>query len=246
MNDRPRLIDTIRYFVNSTLSLDVVKVSGQHTLRTHLMRIIRDYQIDAVIDVGANEGGFAKALRSIGFHGLIYSFEPVNEAFAKLAAAASSDPQWSAFNMALGCPNGKGVINVSQFTQYSSMLDANEYGASWENMAVSRTQEVEVRTLDDCFESGLMTLDKRYLLKMDTQGFDTKVFEGASNSLEHIWCMLSELSLIPIYNHMPHYLESLAIYERSGFLVSGMFPITRKANLALNEVDCLMINSQKS
>ena len=53
--------------------------------------------------------------------------------------------------------------------------------------------------------------------------------------------MLSELSLIPLYEGMPSYLESLACYNGAGFLASGFYPITRQPNLALNEVDCMLV-----
>ena len=56
--------------------------------------------------------------------------------------------------------------------------------------------------------------------------------------------MLSELSLIPIYSGMPHYLEALSVYESKGFSVSGFYPITRNRALALNEVDCMLVNTR--
>ncbi len=80
---------------------------------------------------------------------------------------------------------------------------------------------------------------------MDTQGFDLEVFRGAQTVLPNVSCMLSELSLIPIYEGMPSYTESLAEYEKSGFGVSGFYPITRNKNLTLNEVDCVLVNTSK-
>ena len=244
MINRQDLINVVRYQTNRLLDIDIVRASGQHTLRTHMQRVISDYAVDAIIDVGASEGGFGAYIRSLGFSGSIYSFEPVAEAFGKLSLAATDDPQWKVFNFALGAEEAESVINVSKFSQLSSLLNANDYGNSWEIMKVESRQKTRVQTLDNCFEERLIPRQKRILLKMDTQGFDLQVFRGANKSLENVCCMLSELSLIPIYSGMPHYLEALSVYESKGFSVSGFYPITRNPALALNEVDCMLVNTR--
>ncbi len=242
MLDRQKMIDFVRYQANRRLDLDIVRASGQHTLRTHMLHVIKHYDIDAIIDVGANEGGFGSLMRELGFRGEIHSFEPVAEAFAVLSGLAARDDKWNAHGFALGSSRGETTINVSKFSQFSSILNANDYGNSFENMMVGHRQRTEVRTLDECFEESLIARDRRIFLKMDTQGYDLEVFKGAVKSLALFQCMLSELSLIPIYDGMPTYLESLALYQQHGFAVSGFYPITRKPNLALNEVDCMLLN----
>lgn len=235
------LLDMARRHVNRFLDLDVVRVSGQHTLRTHMVAILRKYEIDAIIDVGANEGGFGAGIRAEGFQGDIFSFEPVAEVFKVLASRASNDQKWHVFDFALGSEPGVAEINVSKFSQYSSMLSANEYGNSWADMEVDSRQLIVVKTLDQCFRDGSVHKNKRYLLKMDTQGFDLEVFKGANASLPDIRCILSELSLIAIYDGMPSYLEALAAYNLEGYSASGFYPITKHPSLALNEVDCMLV-----
>src|SRR5690606_19911809 len=86
-------------------------------------------------------------------------------------------------------------------------------------------------------------LSKRsILLKMDTQGYDLEVFKGATESLRYAKCILSELSVLPIYAGAPHYLDALAHYEESGFAITGLYPISRNSDLSVIEFDCIMIN----
>lgn len=230
-----------RHFLNKLTGMDLVRVAGQHTFRSHLMMLIERYKLDSVIDVGANEGGFGRLLRSIGFRGLIHSFEPVSYAFPQLQAAASSDPNWHVHRLALGAENKTAQINVSKYTQMSSFLPASSYGASnWPDLAVESVENVEIRTLENCFAKGLITRGGRVLLKMDTQGFDLEVFKGALPVRSEICCVLSELSLLPVYEGMPDFAESVATYRGSGFVVTGFYPITRNRTLALNEVDCFL------
>jgi len=237
-------VDAGRRQFNRRFNLDIVRVSGQYTLGAHMATVLKKYGVDAIIDVGANEGGFGVLMRSMGFRGPIFSFEPVASAFSVLAERAAKDGAWHVFDFALGAQAGKAQINVSRFSQFSSILSATSYGNTWENMKVEYKQDIVIRTLDECCRDGLLGDSGRYFLKMDTQGFDIEVFNGAMHFLPKVCCMLSELSLIPVYEGMPNYMEALARYNSEGFLVSGLYPITRNENLALNEVDCMLVRPQ--
>jgi FkbM family methyltransferase len=234
-------IGRMRTLVNKAIGLDVVRVTGQHTLRTHLMAIIAAYRIDSIIDVGANEGGFGKFLRNIGFKGVIHSFEPVLAPFKVLEATSRPDTLWHAYRCALGAENGTATINVSRFNQMSSFLPASSYGTeTWSTLEVESTEEVDVRTLASFYQEGVIQTTGRTLLKMDTQGFDLEVFRGAMPIRDELCCLLSELSLLPLYEGMPDFSESLDTFRRAGFAVTGFFPISRNPHLAMIEVDCIL------
>src|SRR3546814_18693050 len=67
---------------------------------------------------------FARDARASGFHGDIYSFEPLAVAHAICSAAARSDPRWTVLPaMALGAETGTATINVSENLASSSLLD---------------------------------------------------------------------------------------------------------------------------
>ena len=72
--------------------------------------------IDLVLDVGANEGQFAMALRGAGYAGEIVSFEPISLVFAKLAENVARDPHWTARRQALGDRVGRAQIEVTART----------------------------------------------------------------------------------------------------------------------------------
>jgi len=241
-----KYVDSLRFFINRKLRYDVVHFAGQHTLRSHLVKLFNEYRINTIFDVGANEGQFAISVRTLGFHGKIYSFEPVEAAYEKLKKASAPDDNWFAFNFALGAQSGEALINVSGFSSFSSILEVNEYARErWTDSEVTHQQKIAIRTLDECAAEGLIDCQDRLFLKMDTQGYDLEVFRGAQSVLSNVHCMLSELSLIPIYEDMPSYSDALAEFENHGFSVSGFYPITRNENLTLNEVDCVLVNASK-
>jgi FkbM family methyltransferase len=205
--------------------------------RAQLMTLMERNLIDLVIDVGANEGQFGRTLRSF-YSGKILSFEPVSEAFAKLADISGADPAWYIYQFALGSHNRTQTINVCNRTDLSSFLKPNQFCISrFGTNATNYIQEqIEVRRLDSALPSDV--LGKNLFLKMDTQGYDLEVFKGAGDLLKHVRLLQSEVSVISIYGNMPNWLTSIASYENAGFQVVGMFPVCREAGRVV-EFDCL-------
>lgn len=214
-----------------------------YNLEAHLRRIIEFYRIDTVVDVGANEGQFGTKIRNSGFSGEIYSFEPVRQVFENLQKITASDKLWKAYNVAIGAQHGEVEVNVSQGTDFSSILDVNEFGASkFKRIKVTRKEKVELHRLDEYLSKLVDIKSRRILLKTDTQGYDTQVIEGSSAILKNVCALVSELSLIPIYHGMSNHLEMLSIYKNAGFSISGIYPVSRNKNdLSLIEVDCVMV-----
>jgi hypothetical protein len=73
------------------------------------------------------------------------------------------------------------------------------------------------------------------------------MFLGGANIIRNVRCILSEISLIPIYDFMPAYKDVLTEYESKNFTVSGIYPVSRnKENMAIIEMDCVLINRSYS
>jgi FkbM family methyltransferase len=215
-----------------------------YSQRIQMERLIRSLGVDLVIDVGANRGQFAASIRRF-YDGPILSFEPVSTAFDTLSRASATDPDWHVRKVALGDRTAEMTIHVSERTEFSSMLSANEYLAARFGSGSEPTREevVPVRRLDDVLADLEDTVrGRRVFLKLDTQGFDLNVFRGLGSRVDDVVALLSEVSLIPIYDGMPHWTESVAEYEASGFGVVGLYPITKDHGRVI-EYDCLLQRS---
>jgi FkbM family methyltransferase len=213
--------------------------------RNRLQFIFDKCKIDLVLDVGANEGQFARALRPM-YKGDIHSFEPVSSVFNSLAASASSDPKWRVHKFALGSNDSSQTINVSNLAAFSSLLKTTEYGVRQfgEQVTVTKEEVVPVRRLDGLLHEIVPdSHEKHIFLKLDTQGYDLEVFKGLGDSLEHVYALQSEVSLLQIYEGMPTWLQSISVYEKAGFQVSGMFPVVQYEGKII-EFDCLMIKGE--
>ena len=204
-----------------------------------LRELLQRLEVDCVLDVGANRGQFAHELRRIGYAGRIVSFEPIASEFEVLRSSFAADPLWHGHAIALGAADDVMRITVPRLTVLSSLLDAqvSEPGA--------RIERVEVRRLDAMWPAlQVGGACRRVFLKMDTQGFDLEVFKGAAGCLPQVCGLQSELSIQPLYKHMPHYLEALAAYEAAGFELHNLAVVSRTAEHGLVELNCLMRRGQ--
>ena len=82
--------------------VEVLRFNPTNSLDAARPIVVRDQAIDLVLDVGANQGQWARELRAEGYIGTLVSFEPFAEAFDRLDEAAAGDAAWDARRMALG------------------------------------------------------------------------------------------------------------------------------------------------
>jgi FkbM family methyltransferase len=215
-------------------------------LYSHLRDVLKRLDVDCVWDVGANTGQFGRMLRSYAkYDGWIVSFEPVSRAFSELTELAQRDGRWRVFKVALGSRDEERVIKVADNTVLSSFLESSDYSVEAfgrKHTAVTAEENVSVRTIDSIATDVMEDLpDARVFLKLDTQGWDLEVMEGAQNFLQRVVGLQSEVSLKALYDGMPHYVETLSYLERKGFELSGLFPVNRDRKLRLIELDCVVV-----
>ena len=241
--------------VSARLGLEIIPSWRSETLEQsrHLRHLFQQLQIDTVLDVGANAGGFWNLLRTcVDYRGQIVSFEPVPEVYEALAATAGSDPAWTGYRIALGDSEGELQINVTQKSTMSSFLSPNErmlrshgYDDLLKVTEVLRTETVPLRTLDSvCDELFADRSDARIFLKCDTQGYDLNVISGGRRRLRSFLALQIELSIRPIYEGAPPYMAVLEHLSGCGFDITGIFPVRRDELSRIVNFDCVMINSK--
>lgn len=217
------------------------------TLEQHLANIFRQENIDLVVDVGANEGQFGRSVRRLGYAGRIASFEPLSFEFGKLRELSGVDPQWFAYKFALGAENRRAEINTYASSDFSSLHPINDYARErfrWRTESTG-TETVEMRTLSAVWPDVAKFMENpRTMLKLDTQGYDLEVLAGAGDLLDSVRVIHAEISLKQIYDGAPRYLEALAEFERLGFEITGMYPVSRdKGTMAIVEYDCVLVRT---
>ena len=103
-------------------------------------------------------------------------------------------------------------------SDFSSFLNPNIFGEKCfeKSIKVAETETVQMVTLDHFMKNEIKNYDKkRIFLKLDTQGYDIRVFNGGSHVIPKVTALVPEISLKPIYSDMPYYLDMVSVYESS-------------------------------
>ena len=218
-------------------------------MEPHLKMIFARQPIDLLLDVGANEGQFATEARSLGYRGPIVSFEPIPEMVQLLKSKASADGKWSVVPTALGRANETKQFHITKSSDFSSLRAPNAECKSVfvDGGTVERVIDVTVKRLADVLPECLSlsgSSGRSILLKMDTQGSDNEVLDGAEPILDRVCGVISEVVVRPLYDGSTRYLEQIARLERWGFELTGLFPVSRDPQLRVIEFNCVMFKSK--
>ncbi len=178
--------------------------------------------VTTVLDVGANIGQYASALRASGYHESIVSCEPLSDAFAHLKRRASHDPRWEAVRTAVGAAPGSADINVSANSYSSSLLTMTEaHTTAAPGSQTVATETVPVTTVAELAASRELDPD-RTLLKIDTQGYEASVLDGAGPLAGRLAAISLELSLVPLYEGQQLFDDLVARLRAAGYLLYAL------------------------
>lgn len=198
MNLQTKIIELFKY----KFRIQLKKHNFFNSEMQQLVKILREYQIPVVFDVGANIGQFASELRKEGYDGKIVSFEPLSEAHSILKKEADSDNNWIvAPRCAVGDSNGRIDINISGNLASSSILDIKDrhIEAAPGTNYVGK-ESVTIHDIDSILGS-YVTEEENCFIKIDTQGFEEQVINGSIKSLSKIAGFYMELSLVELYSN---------------------------------------------
>ncbi len=199
--------------------------SAAQSAAIQLVSTLRKFEIDLVLDIGANTGQFGSEIRYYGYTGKIVSFEPLSQAHSILVKTIAEDSNWEAYPpCALGDQNGETVINIAGNSQSSSLLPMLEAHRSAAPESVYEGEErVSIKTLD-IVAGDYVKGARAPFLKIDTQGFEWRVLDGARETLPRIKGILVELSLVPLYEGQHLWRDLVDRLEDEGFALWALRP----------------------
>ena len=175
-----------------------------------------------VVDIGANRGQFALALRGLYPKAMIYSFEPLVGPGRIFQRVFSGDKRVKLFPVAIGSERGATKIHLSARDDSSSLLPIGlEQHRIFPGTEEVGTMDVAVTLLEDQLDES--DIVKPALLKLDVQGYELEALRGCSSLLrcfDYIYC---ECSFIPLYEGQALADEVIAWLRKSGFVLRGVY-----------------------
>lgn len=205
--------------------LDVKRHDPRASEAARLSTMLAFHGVDLVLDVGANTGQFARGLRATGYTGRMISFEPLSTAHAELVRVSKRDPRWEiATRSAIGDRDGETTIHISENSVSSSLLDMLDShtnaapGSAYIGDEVVSLARLDTAALD------YMRPESVSFLKIDTQGYEDRVLNGATSVLSQVRGLQLELSFVPLYGSQLLF-EALTERMRAlGFSIWAIWP----------------------
>ncbi len=159
---------------------EFMPLGGEFSADVKQLARAEEHSIKTIFDIGANVGQTARQFVSTFPESAIHAFEPAPATFEMLRRSVSGDANVSCHQLAFG--EKSGLVDFYQYFE-SKMSGLSQI----EDSTRSRAKPVDVikvrcETIDAfCSERGIEVID---LLKIDTEGHDLQVIQGAGRMLQ--------------------------------------------------------------
>ena len=230
------------------VGFELRRFSVEQSENARFISMLRTHNVNLIFDVGANAGQFGVLLREIGFDGKIISFEPLSDARENLLNISRNDPMWQiALQTAIGEENGEIEIQIAGNSQSSSVLDMldTHVRAAPDSKYIGK-EKVALRKLDS-ISLDYMDSNSIAFIKIDTQGYETQVMNGAKKLMSQIVGLQEEISLVPLYKGQCLFDELLTKLKNDGFELWSISTVFSDPNTAqLLQVDATFFREPSS
>ena len=192
-----KIINFFGYKVTKFKTIDHVDLD-------HLTKFLTDTEKPIIFDVGANKGQSILRYKKIFPGSIIHCFEPNKNEVEKLVLKYQNENSIVLNNVAVGEKPGNLEFNIYAESAHSSFrnlipnttwikIRSQALGIKSEKYNLKKVN-TEIITLDDyCSKKNINKID---ILKIDTQGYEDKVLEGAINLLKQNKIKMIQLELI--------------------------------------------------
>jgi len=177
-------------------------------------------QPPVIFDIGAFTGQVTKEYLHIFPDAQLYCFEPYPFSFLQLKKNTLNKPNIQIFNKAVGAIEGRTKFHDNQFSQTNSVLPSLQASDEIWGKGLQTTRnilKIEMVTLDHFME--MQQLSKIDILKLDVQGAEYNVLEGAANALKNgkITLIYLEIMTIACYEGQKRLDEIFALLHSFGY-----------------------------
>ncbi|WP_213769886.1 FkbM family methyltransferase [Bradyrhizobium sp. dw_78] len=196
---------------------------------------LRSLDPRTVVDVGANKGQFSLVAQYLFPNAQIHAFEPL-EGERRIYQSVISGPV-QVHSVALGANKGNADFFVASRADSSSLLAPGKGQQSAYGVGLSSTTTVCVDRLENVI--GARDLIAPVLLKLDVQGAELQVLQGAEKLLPQVDAVYCEVSFVELYERQPMASSIVSFLDSHGFVLSGVFNLSVTKQFGPTQADFL-------
>ena len=180
------------------------------------------WPVRTIVDVGANQGQFARKVLSLFPAASLYCYEPLPSACKELQKLAEIHRNIHIRQLALGESAGTAMFNEHiEHSPSSSLLSITPGSRKLFPQTINqKSVEVKVSTLDMQFPEP-NKLEPDVLLKLDVQGYEDRVLSGGSNLLRYVEIVIAEYSVVPLYNGQASFFHVCKEMSKAELIYAG-------------------------
>jgi len=185
---------------------------------------LKSFSIRSIIDVGANEGQFAKMISGFFPDAHLYCFEPLPEPFNKLRQWADGQKgRVSVFNVAVG--DREGAVEMYRhvdFSPSSSLLRTTKINEAYYPFMQKQTSvSVPMTTLDKIMANLSEPVPPDLLIKLDVQGYEDRVIRGGGETFRKARACIVEAGIDSLYENQATFECMVGLFSDMGFQYCG-------------------------
>jgi FkbM family methyltransferase len=231
--------------VTHGLGYEIVRRSNDQDAFEQQRRLLARVPHPIIFDVGAHIGETSRAYARLFPAAQIYAFEPFPDSYGKLVSNTKGLPQITTFALALAEEAGEAELYVNASSATNSLFETDPHGAMvWGNGPLETRQRIQCRatTIDKIVsETGL---DGIHLLKIDAQGAEYKILQGAAGVLRAglIDLLYMEIITMPTYRgqrSLAYYLEFL---DKNQMTLFGIYNLSFIGG-QIRQLDAIFVRS---
>lgn len=203
------------------LGFDIIRF---HQSPSRTLLGLSHMNIDSVIDIGANQGQFARMISHTLPNVEIHCFEPLADPFGELSAwAETQQGRVHCYQLALGDQEGEMEMHLHENHVASSSLLATTDTCHrlYPQTRAEHLTRIQMSTLDAAMEAKLDSMPRDILLKLDVQGFEDRVLRGGQHVLSQCHVVMLEVSLDTLYEQQADFGDLVALLDHNGFRYAG-------------------------
>lgn len=202
-----------------------------------------------IFDVGASVGQSTEKYLFYFPNSMIHSFEPIPKVYKEYVNKFSNYKNINANNFALSDKNGTADFYVNDCHYTSSMLKPVPFSKrfSHENdiqFQLESKMSIKTVTLDRyCNNSAIDFID---ILKIDTQGSELSVLEGARKMLNNhsINLIFAEVEFIALYEQQPLFYDIRRWLNEKGYFLNNLYNLNVNKSMQLESADALFVSNR--
>ena len=201
--------------------------------------------VSCIFEVGAANGRDTAMYADKFPRATVHAFEPLPVNFKSLAERAAQNPRIVAVNSAVSDAIGSAEFHVTNLPDASSLFAPRETGSTFDrHMTLKETITTDVTTLDEYIRKN--HIEQIDLLKMDAQGAELKILQGAHKSLESncIKLIYSEVLFMDIYSGSAKWFEIASFLYQFGFRLHGLYNLNHNQNAQLAWGDAIFTRQE--